>query len=66
MDQQEYGIRPAMYIKNRLSIWKWLKKSPYYLKNKTMQSDETTLEIKPSIAPILDRVFIRNRKNQGS
>ena len=35
-------------------------------KNKTMQSDETTLEIKPSIAPILDRVFIRNRKNQGS
>ena len=34
MDQQEYGIRPAMYIKNRLSIWKWLKKSPYYLKTR--------------------------------
>ncbi|MDA1542422.1 DUF6273 domain-containing protein [Bacillus cereus group sp. LD113LC] len=67
MDQQEYGIRPAMYIKKiDFPYGNGSKKSPYYLKNKTMQSDETTLEIKPSIAPILDRVFIRNRKNQGS
>lgn len=45
VDQQEYGIRPAMYIKKiKFPYGNGSQNSPYRLENNTQKSSETTLE----------------------